>query len=305
MGDRLSVDADTIGELRSFEEQKGGREEADWLLYQYGNIIGVTNTRGQRSPPDGLPRAVAQCAIADGIINVELRVAPGEPMVAKPYGARSVGDDQFCAGYIAGVVSELLGVPHVAVVKGGAFELAKSEDTVAGGRPAAKASSDLVVPRLERGESYLIVDEVKNAPATFNVFAKAVKYGLPGLCITRMFPPKAKERYTEVCGDGYQMVWLSTTESSGEVPSIKPSQYDHELTRAITGFLKDAGGIIMLHGIEFLITNNSFPVILKFAQRIRDAASVSGGIFLIAVDPSTLDSLAYNNLKSEFNVYGD
>jgi hypothetical protein len=101
------------------------------------------------------------------------------------------------------------------------------------------------------------------------------------------------------------MVWLSTTESSGDILSIKPSQYDHELTRAITSFLKDSNGIIMLHGIEFLITNTSFQVILKFAQRIRDAASISGGIFLIAVDPSTLDPLAYNNLKSEFNVYGD
>jgi hypothetical protein len=233
---------------------------------------------------------------------VDVRVA-GVLIIAKPSGARTVADDHFCAGYVAGMVGELLGEPHVAVVKSGAFELTMSDAAV--GRPEKKAAADLVVPKLERGESYLIVDEVKNAPSTFNIFAKAVKYGLPGLCITRIFPPKARERYADVCGDAYGMIWLSTTESSGDVVSIKPSQYDHELTRAITGFIKESNGIVMLHGIEFLISNTSFPVILKFAQRIRDTASMNGGIFLIAVDPSTLDTLAYNNLKSEFNVYGD
>ncbi|MFH0816370.1 MAG: DUF835 domain-containing protein [Methanobacteriota archaeon] len=305
MGDRISVDSETIKELRSFEEQKGGKEEADWLLYQYGNIVGVTNTRGQRASPGELPRAMAQAAISDGILGIEVQQGAGGIIVVRPSGARSVEDDHFCAGYVAGVLGELLGEPHVATVKDGAFELSKSDPSAARERPVSKVSSDLVIPKLERGESYLIVDEVKNAPATFNIFAKAVKYGLPGLCISRIFPPKARERYDDVCGHDYQIVWLSTSESSGDVPSIKPSQYDHELTRAIGGFLKETGGIVMLHGIEFLISNNSFPVILKFAQRIRDVASVSGGIFLISVDPSTLDALAYNNLKSEFNVYGD
>ena len=304
MGDRISVDSETIRELRMFEEQKGGKEEADWLLYQYGSIIGVTNTRGQRCTRGELPMVAAQCAISDGIVNVDVRVADAS-IVAKPSGARTVADDHFCAGYVAGIIGELLGEPHVAVVKSGAFELSKSDPGAPASRPEKKAAADLVVPKMERGESYLIVDEVKNAPSTFNIFAKAVKYGLPGLCITRIFPPKARERYADVCGDGYEMVWLSTTESSGDVLSIKPSQYDHELTRAIIGFLKESNGIVMLHGIEFLISNTSFPAILKFAQRIRDSASVSGGIFLISVDPSTLDPLAYNNLKSEFNVYGD
>ncbi|MEW5937793.1 MAG: DUF835 domain-containing protein [Candidatus Thermoplasmatota archaeon] len=52
------------------------------------------------------------------------------------------------------------------------------------------------------------------------------------------------------------------------------------------------------------MSNNTFPSILKFAQRIRDTTSVSGGIFLISVDPSTLDPIDYSNLKSEFTVYG-
>jgi hypothetical protein len=304
MGDRISVDSETIRELRRFEEQKSSKEDADWLLYQYGQIIGVTNTRGQKCAPADLPRTVAQAVIADGILNVELSVQGGA-IRARPFGARTVDDDQFCAGYLAGVVSELIGEPHVAVLKEGSFELARASSHIEAKGSCAKAAEDLVIPKLERGESYLIVDEVKNAPGTFSIFVNAIKQGMPGLCITRVFPPRVREKYAEVCPKEFVTYWLSTSESSGGVPSIKPSQYDHELTRAITGFLKESGGIVMLHGIEFLISNNTFPAILKFSQRIRDSASVSGGIFLIAVDPSTLDVLAYNNLKSEFTVYGD
>jgi hypothetical protein len=304
LGNRISVDSETIKELRALEDQKSSREDADWLLYQYGQIIGVTNTRGQTCKLIELPQTLAQAAIADGILNVDATVT-NDGITIKPYGARSVDDDHFCAGYLAGVVSELLSEGYVANIRGGIFDLTKSTANLERSIKKEKASDDLVVPKLERGESYLIVDEVKNAPSTFNVFQKAVKQGLPGLCITRVFPPRAKEKYAETCTKEYQILWLSTTESSDGVASIKPGRFDHEMSKTIQTFLKDSKGIVMLHGIEFLISNNDFPNILKFTQRIRDAASVSGGIFLIAVDPSTLDVIQYNNLKSEFTVYGE
>ncbi|MBI5000858.1 MAG: DUF835 domain-containing protein [Euryarchaeota archaeon] len=302
MGNRLSIDSGTVAALRALEEQKSSRDDANWLIYQYGKSIGQSNNEGIRCDMAGLPRTAVQSAISDGILNIEVTI--GESISIKSSGERAVDDDYFCAGYLAGMVSEMLGEPYVAGIREGKFELVKSSKALEMKRPAPTPHLPLNIPELERGESYLIVDEVKNAPSTFKVFVAAVSHGMPGLCVTRIFPPRVLERYLEVTGAEFQTIWLSTTESSAEVNSIKPERYDHELYRTISAFLKEGKGVVMLHGIEFLISNNQFTDILKFAQRIRDTTSVSGGIFLIAVDPSTLDPIDYNNLKSEFTVYG-
>ncbi|MEW5937448.1 MAG: hypothetical protein AB1665_06495, partial [Candidatus Thermoplasmatota archaeon] len=249
MGSRISLDAENIQALRALEMQKGGMEDANWLMYQYGKCIGTTNTEGLRCMVDELPRMAAQLAISDGILSIE--VSTKEGIVVSPHGERSVNDDHFCAGYLAGMVSALLGEEHVAEIREGVFAIVRSSERI---EPwlFSSASGEVNIPDLERGESYLIVDEVKNAPSTFKIFITAVRGGMPGLCISRIFPPRVAERYEDACPVHFQTIWLSTTESSDEVCSIKPERYDHELYKMISAFLKESRGVVMLHGIEFL-----------------------------------------------------
>lgn len=62
------------------------------------------------------------------------------------------------------------------------------------------------------------------------------------------------------------------------------------------------GGIVLLDGLECLITNNNFLTVLKFVQSLRDRVAVNCSILLIALNHSTLDAHELKLLEKEVDV---
>jgi hypothetical protein len=152
--------------------------------------------------------------------------------------------------------------------------------------PAATA-----VRELERSSSYLV--EGDRSETAYDLFTSTLKKGMKGYCITRNYPDKIRSRFDL---EDVPIVWLSDV---GKDNAIRPKDLE-KLSLAIDQFLSQAdGGIVLLDGLEYLITNNNFNTVLRLIQSLRDQVAIKKSILLMAVDGSTLESHQLNLLEKE------
>ncbi|MDD1765075.1 MAG: DUF835 domain-containing protein, partial [Methanomassiliicoccales archaeon] len=62
------------------------------------------------------------------------------------------------------------------------------------------------------------------------------------------------------------------------------------------------GSIVLLDGLEYLITNNNFLTVLRFVQSLRDQIAIKNAVLLMALNPSTLEPHELNLLEKEVDV---
>ena len=65
---------------------------------------------------------------------------------------------------------------------------------------------------------------------------------------------------------------------------------------------KQSRGAVLLDGIEYLVSNNSFDAVLKFVRRLLDAISESHYAFIISLGPATLKDLELKVLERDMDV---
>ncbi|MGQ0798416.1 MAG: isoleucine--tRNA ligase [Methanobacteriota archaeon] len=162
---------------------------------------------------------------------------------------------------------------------------------------AGPASASVPAQALLRPASTYLVKEEQSEEA-YRLFAEAVKGGRKGLCVTRMFPQKVRERYglTDV-----GVVWLSNV---GKDDAIRPKDLE-TLSLAIERFLATDRGVILLDGVEYLVTNNNFITVLRLLQSLRDQVAIHGSSLLFSVNPSTLDTHQLTLLEREVDAIID
>ncbi len=159
------------------------------------------------------------------------------------------------------------------------------------GRP----SLDQVIREMKTGRSYLVEEE--RAANVFRLFAKASEINGAGLLVTRSNPKRIRERYAL---RSERILWLTDRESSNE-ETIPPTL--ERLIYTIEEFMKTGGkGAIMLDGIEYLVSNNSFEAVLRFLRRLVDHVSESQFILLISLSPKTLKEQEVKILEREMEV---
>ena len=56
---------------------------------------------------------------------------------------------------------------------------------------------------------------------------------------------------------------------------------------------------MLLEGVEYLITQNSFDATLRFMQKVNEYVTLSKGILLLPVNPSAMESKDYHLLARE------
>jgi archaellum biogenesis ATPase FlaH len=61
-------------------------------------------------------------------------------------------------------------------------------------------------------------------------------------------------------------------------------------------------GAVLLDGIEYLVSNNSFEAVLKFVRRLLDLVSESHYVLLISLSSSTLKEQELKVLERELEV---
>ncbi len=205
----------------------------------------------------------------------------------------------FTRGYLSGIASGLLGrrykATEVVCMSQGAekcvHHLAPSELPPAPATGVAIGSERKY--KLESGCAYLI--ESENSREGFEILEDYLAHGSRGLCISREYPEKLRKTFHL---DGAQMVWLSYEGDKGNArePTNIPLIYNE-----IKNFLEHAeGGVFLISGLEYLVSQNNFNKILKFVQLLSEATAVTDSIFLLPISPGALNSREVKMLEREF-----
>lgn len=118
--------------------------------------------------------------------------------------------------------------------------------------------------------------------AAFQKFAGDVRAGAPGLCITRIRPADARERYDL---PPVPMHWLSR--SFGE-DTLNPTNLGAIVELVRKHIAGKPGGVVLLDGFEYLYTQNDFGKLVKFVQALADVAAEHKAVLLLPLDPRVL-----------------
>ncbi|MGA3297054.1 MAG: DUF835 domain-containing protein [Candidatus Bathyarchaeia archaeon] len=132
---------------------------------------------------------------------------------------------------------------------------------------------------LEVGELYLVKNDVDKA---FRIFADNVLSGSAGLCITRQYPIKVRKRYGL---EKTTIIWL--TQEQSQEKTIHSIQ---DIAILISNFLgKAKHAVVMLDGVEYLITNYGFDSFVRFLQQMNNRVAQNEAILIAPVYEKALE----------------
>jgi chromosomal replication initiator protein DnaA len=161
--------------------------------------------------------------------------------------------------------------------------------------PAEKLRPEDAARDLSPGRSYLVEED--RPIAAFRLYAKALQTSHRGMVITRTNPRRVREAHDL---EADRMLWLTDREGSSE-DTIQPvlERIVYEIDEF---FSKRPGGALMLDGLEYLVSNNSFEAVLKFVRRVVDSVSEGHSILILSLGPATLKEQEVKMLEREMEV---
>jgi hypothetical protein len=121
-----------------------------------------------------------------------------------------------------------------------------------------------------------------------------------GLSITRVHPSKLA---TSMILDGTKKIWLSKTPDENSISPTNLTKIAHEITEFLK--LKEKC-VILLDGLEYLISNNEFPKVMKFIETMHEKIVLNNAVLLVPFNPSALPKNNVELLEKELsNVIRD
>jgi len=144
------------------------------------------------------------------------------------------------------------------------------------------------------GHCYLVEEE---RPMYSNVLlARKMDEGYSGLVITRMNPKRIRDEFKVPP----EILWLTDKESSQE-KTVAPSL--EMIIHTIGEFIeKEENSMVVLDGIQYLISSTNFEAVLRFLRSLIDEISESTAILAISVSPETLKPQEVSILEREMEV---
>jgi len=130
----------------------------------------------------------------------------------------------------------------------------------------------------------------------YSMFVDQVTHGKAGLIVTRKSPAKVKERHELT---HTPILWLSNIEQEGSITNLQG------LTFTILSFLGTEGKnrVVLLDGIEYLVTQNGFLNTLKALHFINDYVIKNEAIMIVPLSPNVLQDHEIQLLQTEMKMY--
>jgi hypothetical protein len=147
-------------------------------------------------------------------------------------------------------------------------------------------------PPLESGTTYLLFEPTPER--SVKLFLRELKEGMKGLYITRSNPNQVRKKYA--LGDA-KICWLTGVRATNEILSISGLQ---ELSITVSNAIdENPKTVVLLDGVEYLVSNNDFSIVLRLIQQIRDKVSTSESKLIIPMNPNALDARQLTLLERE------
>ncbi|HUU07491.1 MAG TPA: DUF835 domain-containing protein [Thermoplasmata archaeon] len=104
-----------------------------------------------------------------------------------------------------------------------------------------------------------------------------------GLIVTRQYPNDIRTRYYL---QTTPMIWLSTVAGKDNMDPAKLSV----ITDILVNFMERSNnGILLVDGVEYLMTSNDFPKVLRAVDRWTESAMTSSSRIIMSIDPRAFD----------------
>jgi predicted hydrocarbon binding protein len=229
----------------------------------------------------GLGRASTKKITEDEII-----IEFNESVEANHLGKKDGASCNFTRGYLAGVISSLFdtrydGIEDTCKCRGDAYCMHRIVKNALYVKPEPESVEGDVKFPLDICTGYLIKED--NSDKSYEIFKDWVTHGHQGLCITRDFPAKIRKKYGL---EKTPIIWLSTSDTENTVPPQNLSALFYH----IENFLKKSkDGILLLSGLEYLITHNTYPSVLKFIQLLNEQIAIREAVLIVPISPLTLE----------------
>lgn len=198
------------------------------------------------------------------------------------------------------------GIRRIPIIKNGRLQGIVTQDdlvnaisTVIKIIPRSEETSETKLRyKLRKGNSYLILEE--NPVKSNEIFFDMVTHNTSGLYITRAPPQHIREKYGL---EKTPILWLSQVKDYED--HIDPTDIV-KLSFVIKEFIrKVVGSVVLIDGIEYLISQNSYEEILHFIQSLDDSIALSESYLILPIDPSTLNDKQLHMFKRELTVLED
>ncbi len=141
---------------------------------------------------------------------------------------------------------------------------------------------------------YLI--EGKRSDEAYRMFMEDVGEGAEGLLLSRMHPDAIKETYGLV---KTPIIWLAIQPGPDRIEPANLSILQHTVVEFLR---KGQDVVVMLDGLEYLISNNPIEKVLKTLYAIKDEVMASNSKLLLPIDPEILDLTHLALFEREFEV---
>jgi len=105
-----------------------------------------------------------------------------------------------------------------------------------------------------------------------------------GLAVSRQHPDLIRQKYGL---EETPLHWLATRAGPDVISPTNLGILTHTLIKFIE---ENPSGVILLDGIEYLVSNNDFNKVLRVIDQVNDHISQSRSIMIIPVDPRAFDS---------------
>jgi len=143
------------------------------------------------------------------------------------------------------------------------------------------------------GISYIIEEE--RPDKGFKILEGLHKRGDKVYIISRINPNRITKEYSL---KGAELFWLSNRESQN-LKTIPPNL--ESMTFRLEEII-DEGKVILLDGVEYLISHTGFDATIQFLRHMIDMVSETETIFIITVSPSALKEREISILEREMKV---
>lgn len=157
----------------------------------------------------------------------------------------------------------------------------------------AKWDPEVALQEFTQGLSYLV--EEKRPDKLFQLYKKALEKGGSGMAISRTNPKILGKKYGL---KETESIWLTGKEIHGDIRSVLPIL--EFMMSIIEEFMDEhQEGIVILDGLEYLLTNNKFNSVLRFLRQLVDNVSQTEIILLVSLSPDALDQTEVTLLEKD------
>lgn len=143
----------------------------------------------------------------------------------------------------------------------------------------------------EAGCIYLMLEEKPDR--CFRIFSALVKSGYYGLVFSRIHPDKIRTEHGLL---KTPTRWLSSDEGENVITPNQLFIISHHVRTFCESVEK---GVILIQGLEYLVTNTSFEKVLKLVQSLNDVIAKSKASLIITVDSLAITPQELSLLKAE------